>query len=189
MTNLSIPASWAPRMTCSSSGLPCNCTSGLGSSPERAARRLPLPAARIRASLVLDILNLGRRWARGPTRGFRKRGIIEVANADIGAVKDQRFGEAGGLDRIPERTALAVLLHEVNTTCPEGWTLCRLTLNARDRKIFRIDPDASAEQILVTTLGNSVNGIGKPTLNIFGSDKVKLVVCRNHACLGAGVRL
>src|SRR6516225_1179655 len=64
MTNLSIPAAWAPRMTCSSSGLPWSCTSGLGSSPERAGRRLPLPAARIKATLGLDIFDLGWRWAR-----------------------------------------------------------------------------------------------------------------------------
>src|SRR5271165_4071367 len=123
MTNLSIPASWAPRMTCSSRGLPCNCTSGLGSSPERAASRLPLPAARITASLVLDILHLGRRRGRGPTRGFRKRGIIEIANADIGGTEDQRVGDAGGRFRKPERAALAVLLDEMNTARPEGWVL------------------------------------------------------------------
>src|SRR5215467_10160919 len=141
ITNLSIPAAWAPRMTCSSSGLLWSCTSGLGSSPERDARRLPFPAARIRATLVLDILNLGWRWARGATRGIRKREIVEVANADVGPVEDHRFGEACGLNRVPESSAPAILLDEMNTARPEGGILSRLPLNARDRKIFRIDPD------------------------------------------------
>src|SRR5215469_10068580 len=145
MTNLSIPAAWAPRMTCSSSGLPWSCTSGLGSSPEQAARRLPLPAARIRATLVLDIFDLGWRWARGAARGIRERGIIEVANADVGAVEDHRHGEACGLNRIPESSALVILLDEVDTARPEGGILGRLTLYPRDRKILRIDPDAAAK--------------------------------------------
>src|SRR3974390_553578 len=143
MTNLSIPAAWAPRMTCSSSGLPWSFTSGLGSSPERAARRLPLPAARIRASLVLDILYLGGRSARGATRGIRKRGIIEIADGDIRGAKNVRFGDAGGQCRIPERTALLILLNEVHAARPEGWVLGRLALNSCDCEVFRIDPYAS----------------------------------------------
>src|SRR5215472_7808910 len=170
MTNLSIPAAWAPRMTCSSSGLLWSCTSGLGSSPERDARRLPFPAARIRATLVLDILDLGWRWARGATRGIRKRGIIEVANADVGAVEDHCFGEACGLNRIPEGSTLAILLDELNTARPEGRIFGRLTLNACDCKILRIDPDAAAKQILVTAPGNGINEVGGPTLHGFGSD-------------------
>src|SRR3974390_3252521 len=145
MANLSIPAAWAPRMTCSSSGLPCSCTSGLGSSPERAARRLPLPAARIRASLVLDILNLGWRWARGATRGIRKRGIIEIVNADVGAVEDHRFGEACGLHWIPESSTLVILLNEVNAARPERRILCGLTLRSSESKIFGIHPYPSTE--------------------------------------------
>src|SRR5215472_12422771 len=145
MTNLPIPAAWAARMTCSSSGLPWSCTSGLGSSPERAARRLPLPAARIRATLVLDILDLGWRWARGAMRGVRKRRIIEIANAHVGAVEDHRFGEACGLNRIPESSTLVILLDEVNTASPEGGILSGLTLYPRDRQILLIDPDAAAK--------------------------------------------
>src|SRR3974390_1203574 len=170
MANLSIPAAWAPRMTCSSSGLPCSCTSGLGSSPERAARRLPLPAARIRATLVLDILDLGWRWARGAARGIRKRRIIEIANADVGAVEDHRFGEACGLHRIPESSTLVILLNEVNAAGPEGGILGRLTFNARNREILCIDPDATAKEILVTALGNGINHVGGPTLQGFGPD-------------------
>src|SRR5271165_5536325 len=166
MTNLSIPASWAPCMTCSSRGLPCTCTSGLGSSPERAASRLPLPAARISASLVFDILDLGWRRARGPTRRIRKRGIIEISNADIGGAEDPRVGDAGGRFRKPESSALVVLLDEVNTTRPERWGLCRYTLHPRDCKILRIDPYASAKQILIGALGNSVNDVGRPTLKV-----------------------
>src|SRR5271165_4301774 len=189
MTNLSIPASWAPRMTCSSRGLPWSCTSGLGSSPERAARRLPLPAARISASLVFDILNLGQRRARGPTRGIRKRGIIEIANADIGGAEDPCVGDAGGRFRIPESTALVVLLDEVNTTRPERWDFGRYTLYPRYCEILCIDPYASAKQILIGALGNSFYNIGVPALQILRSDQAKLVVRRNHACLGAGVGL
>src|SRR5271157_881161 len=189
MTNLSIPASRAPRMTCSSSGLPCNCTSGLGSSPERAASRLPLPAARISASLVIDVLDLGRRRARGPMRRIRKRGIIEIANADIGGAEDPRVGDAGGRFRKPESSALVVLLDEVNTPRPERWVFCRHTLHPRDCKILCIDPYASAKQILIGALGNSFYNIGGPALRVLRSDQAKLVVRRNHACLGAGVGL
>src|SRR5271165_3761201 len=145
MTNLSIPASWAPRMTCSSRGLPCTCTSGLGSSPERAASRLPLPAARISASLVFDILDLGRRRARGPMRGIRKRGIVEIADADIGGAKDVRVGDTGGRCRIPERATLVILLDEVHAPRPEGRVLGRLPLNPCHCEVFCVDPYASAK--------------------------------------------
>src|SRR3974390_1949967 len=162
MANLSIPAAWAPRMTCSSSGLPCSCTSGLGSSPERAARRLPLPAARIRATLVLDILDLGWRWARGAARGIRKRRIIEIANADVGAVEDHRFGEACGLHRIPESSTLVILLNEVNAAGPEGGVFRWLAFGAGECEVFGIHPYASTEQVLVTALGNDLDHIGRP---------------------------
>src|SRR5215469_5590656 len=175
MTNLSIPAVWAPRMTCSSSGLPRSSTSGLGSSPERAARRLPLPAARISASLVLDILDLGWRWPRGGTRGIGKRGIIEVANADVGTVKDHRFGEACGLNRIPESTALVVLLDEVNTACPEGWVLCWLAFGAGKCEVFGIHPYLSTEQVLVTAFGKELDHIGGPAFQRFGPNHLKRI--------------
>src|SRR5208283_345001 len=189
MTNLSIPDSWAPRMTCSSSGLPRSCTSGLGSSPEHAARRLPLPAARIRASLVLDILYLGRRWARGTMRGIRKRGISEIADGDIRGAKNVRLGDTGGQCRIPERTALLILLNEMHAARPEGWVLGRLALNSCHCELFRIDPYPSAKQILVVTLRNSLDQVGRPTLKIFGSDQAKFIILRDHPGHGAGGRL
>src|SRR5215469_227878 len=179
MTNLSIPAAWAPRMTCSSSGLPWSCTSGLGSSPERAARRLPLPAARIRAILVLDIFDLGWRWARGATRGIRKRGIIKVANADVGAVEDHRLGEACGLDRIPESSALVILLDEVDTPRPEGWILRWLAFGAGQCEVFGIHPYPSTEQVLVTALGSDLNQVAWPAFERLHPDHLKLIVVGN----------
>src|SRR5215467_14134231 len=162
ITNLSIPAAWAPRMTCSSSGLLWSCTSGLGSSPERDARRLPFPAARIRATLVLDILDLGWRWACRAARGIRKRGIIEVANADVGAVEDHRFGEACGLNRIPEGAAFVILLDEVDTPRPEGWILRWLAFGAGEREVFGIHPYPSTEKVLVTAFGRDLNHVAWP---------------------------
>src|SRR5215469_11060435 len=162
-----MPTSWAARMTCSSSGLPWNRTSGLGSSPLRAASLVPIPAARIRAVLVLDITSLHDLVT---LRCFVRWPVIDIADADVGAVEDHCLGEACGLNRVPESTALAVLLDEVNTARPEGWILSRLTLNARDRKILRIDPDAAAKQILVAAPGNGINEVGRPTLHGFGSD-------------------
>src|SRR5271165_6591039 len=145
-------------MTCSSNGLPCRCTSGLGSSPDRAASRFPLPAARISASLVLDIMCLHNLVS---ARWFASWPVIEIANADIGGAEDPRVGGAGGRFRKPERATLAVLLDEVNAARPERGVLGRLTLNAGDRIVFRVHPYASAEQILVTALGNSIKYIDR----------------------------
>src|SRR5271165_464995 len=172
-------------MTCSSNGLPCRCTSGLGSSPDRAASRFPLPAARISASLVLDIMCLHNLVS---ARWFASWPVIEIANADIGGAEDPRIGDAGGRFRKPERAALAVLLDEVNAARPERRILCRPTLNPRDCIILCIDPYASAKQILVGPLGNRVDNIGGPALQVLRSDQVKLIVARNQTCLGTGIR-
>ncbi len=56
--SLRYPAWRAPLITCSRRGVPFSGTSGFGPSPDRAAMRLPLPAARIKASLVVCIVCL-----------------------------------------------------------------------------------------------------------------------------------
>src|SRR5215469_2804524 len=96
-------------MTCSSSGLPWKRTSGLGSSPLRAASLVPIPAARIRAVLVLDITSLHDlvtlRW-------FVRWPVIEIADGNVSGAEDHRFRDAGGIRGKPEGAVLVVLLDD-----------------------------------------------------------------------------
>src|SRR5215469_108963 len=141
-------------MTCSSSGLPRKRTSGFGSSPLRAASLVPIPAARMRAVLVLDITSLHDlvtlRW-------FVRWPVIEIADGNVSAAEDYRFRDAGGIRGKPEGSILVVLLDEVNTVRPEGWAFGRLTVDAGDRIIFSINPNAPAKQVLVSTFRNYVD--------------------------------
>src|SRR5215471_10867619 len=180
-----MPASWPARMTCSSSGLPRKRTSGLGSSPLRAASLVPIPAARIRAVLVLDITSLHDlvtlRW-------FVRWPVIEIADGNVGGAEDHHFRDAGGIRGKPEGAVLVVLLDEVNTMRPEGWLFGRLTVDAGDRIIFGINPYAPAKQILVGAFRNCVDYVCGTTHNGFGADKLKVVVLRDDPRFGASCR-
>src|SRR5579864_8860882 len=101
MTNLSIPASLALVITCSSSGVPCTCTSGLGPSPDRAAMRLPFPAARIKANLAVCIVCLRQCVVGSRGRRIECRLVIEIADAHLGGAEHSRLGYACGLQRKP----------------------------------------------------------------------------------------
>src|SRR5262252_7697798 len=128
MTNRSIPPSRASSRTCSSRGLPFRSMRGLGRVSDTLARRLPLPAARIRPRLLLGIIDLFHRGCIrfGTTAAGRSiRRVVEILNRHIRFADHASLGDAFRRGWEPEIAALLILVDEMNTARPERRVLRR----------------------------------------------------------------
>ena len=90
-------------------------------------------------------------WPIGPTRGGIRL-IIEVADGDLGLSKNACIGHAFCREGKPEGAGFVILLHEMNAVGPKRGIFCWLALDANERKILGIDPDAALEQVFILAL-------------------------------------
>src|SRR5271165_645233 len=192
ITKRSIPACFAPDMTCSSRGTPSNRTSGLGRKPETLFSRLPRPAARMTATLVLSMICLNpvhHRLSRQGRLSSRIRLIIEVANRDLGFSENACVGHAFCRDGEPKGAGFVILLHEMNAMRPKRRIFCWFALDSNDRKILGIDPDAALEQVFILALRDNLDDVSRPSVQGIVAEHLESIILGSKAGGPTNLRL
>src|SRR5208337_30987 len=172
--------------------MPSNRTSGLGRKPETLFSRLPRPAARMTATLVLSIIYLNAGHVslfRCGRRGAGIRLIIEVANRDVGSPKDACFGHAFCREGEPERAGFVILLHEMNAVRPKRRIFCWFALDSNDRKILGIDPDAALEQVFILALRDNLNDVDRSSVQGIVAEHLESIILGSKAGGRTNLRL
>src|SRR5580704_14228847 len=107
------------------------------------------------------------------------RCVVEILDSHFSRSEDAGIGQRTICYRKPEGPNLVVVVNEVNTLQPEGWILCRLSLNTNDRVFVGVDPDSASGEILVGGPRLNRNYVSQAAANVFGTGYFKRIVLRS----------